>query len=344
MVQAYISEISNQQHQALGISMPALKYPSVFGEGSLFARYPYFLPSLCNTVLATGALCIIIQLPETLHKHNIEEMEESATEQMSVVWPQCSKSTEEQLGQQMLCVNVTDQEMEEFSTPTEDLIEVKQDVKRSLLSRKPFIGAMAVSCICSFHDMAYSEIFSLWCVTPKSTGGLNFTTDNVGKVLGISGFALIVFQILIFPHLANFLGPIMTTRLPAVLSVPLILAYPGIATLHGWVLWVILNLASIVKTFFSMMILNASFILLNNSVPQEERGVANGVSMTVVSIFKAIGPAVGGSLFAWGQKRQDAYILPGNDMVFVALAVIAIIGYISTLEPFLPQSTFETYH
>jgi MFS family permease len=115
MVQAYISEISNQQHQALGISMigtswglaliigpalggylsqPALKYPSVFGEGSLFARYPYFLPSLCNTVLATGVLCIIIQLPETLHKHNIEEMEESATEQMSVMWPQCSKSTE----------------------------------------------------------------------------------------------------------------------------------------------------------------------------------------------------------------------------------------------------------
>jgi hypothetical protein len=64
----------------------------------------------------------------------------------------------EQLGQQMLCVNVTDQELEEFSTPTEDLIEVKQDVKRSLLSRKPFIGAMAVSCICSFHDMAYSEV------------------------------------------------------------------------------------------------------------------------------------------------------------------------------------------
>jgi hypothetical protein len=34
----------------------------------------------------------------------------------------------------------------------------------------------------------------------------------------------------------------------------------------------------------------------------------------------------------------------GNDMVFVALAVIAIIGYISTLEPFLPQSTFGSYH
>jgi len=30
------------------------------------------------------------------------------------------------------------------------------------------------------------------------------------------GFALMVFQILIFPHLANFLGLIMTTRVPAV--------------------------------------------------------------------------------------------------------------------------------
>jgi hypothetical protein len=83
-----------------------------------------------------------------------------------------------------------------------------------------------------------------------------------------------------------------------------------------------------------MMILSASFILLNNSVvwafsnthrqrtfcvvhqakyrqhycivdwpiasmfeqPQDQRGVANGVSMSVVSVFKAIGPAFGGSL------------------------------------------------
>ncbi|CAM6011815.1 unnamed protein product [Sphagnum balticum] len=347
-VKAYTSEISNQQHQALGISMvgtswglaliigpalggylsrPALKYPSVFGEGSLFARYPYFLPSLCNTVLASGALCIIIQLPETLHKHNIKEMEE--TELLSV---------------QMLSVNVIDRELEEFSTPTEDLIAVKQNVKRSLLSRKSFIGAMAVSCIWSFHDMTYSEIFSLWCVSPKATGGLNFTTDNVGNILGISGFALIIFQILIFPHLANSLGLMMTTRVSAVLSVPLILAYPIISTLHGWVLWVILNLVSIVKTFFSMMILSASFILLNNAVPQDQRGAANGVSMSVVSVFKAIGPAVGGSLFAWGQKRQDSHILPGNDMVFGTLAIVGVIGCISTLEPFLPQSTYESCH
>jgi hypothetical protein len=67
----------------------------------------------------------------------------------------------ERFGQQMLPVNVIDRELEAFSTPTEDLIAVKQNVKRSLLSRKSFIGAMAVSCIWSFHDMTYSEVFHL---------------------------------------------------------------------------------------------------------------------------------------------------------------------------------------
>jgi hypothetical protein len=38
------------------------------------------------------------------------------------------------------------------------------------------------------------------------------------------------------------------------------------------------------------------------------------------------------------------FFFAGNDMVFVALAIIAIIGYISTLESFLPQCTFESYH
>lgn len=67
----------------------------------------------------------------------------------------------ERYGQQMLPINVIDPELEEFSTPTEDLIAVEQNVKRSLLSRKSFIGAMAVSCIWSFHDMTYSEVFHL---------------------------------------------------------------------------------------------------------------------------------------------------------------------------------------
>jgi hypothetical protein len=135
----------------------------------------------------------------------------------------------------------------------------------------------------------------------------------------------------------------MATRLASVLSVPLVVTFPIIATFHGKTRWVILNLASIGKNILSSMILSGSFILLNNSVPQEQRGIANGVSMGVVSVFKAMGPAGGGSLFAWGQKRQDAYILPGNELVFTVLALIVVLTVISTLEPFLPRSADHSF-
>jgi hypothetical protein len=51
-----------------------------------------------------------------------------------------------------------------------------------------------------------------------------------------------------------------------VLSVPLVIAYPVIATLDGWMLMVILNVASLVKNILSNVVYGAIFLLINNSV------------------------------------------------------------------------------
>jgi hypothetical protein len=88
----------------------------------------------------------------------------------------------------------------------------------------------------------------------------------------------------------------MATRIPIVFSVPLVVAYPAIATLSGMVLWVTVAIVSSLKNVFTTMIFTASMILLNNSVPQDQRGAANGLSVSLASLFKAIGPAGGGAL------------------------------------------------
>jgi F0F1-type ATP synthase membrane subunit c/vacuolar-type H+-ATPase subunit K len=245
---AYASEISNQKYQALGISMvstswglglvlgpalggylsqPAMKYPNIFVEGSLFARFPYLLPSLCNTVLAIALLFIVFQLPETLHNHDIADVEEEeyAIEQPSGVWPSYNKSIEGPINESIAsppCIspmgsfkdnlndlpstvtgtllsneNVDQEEGEcpcnkedgncnqpngvnepinkdievqdsdnasqypelikKLSSPPESMIGDKQE-KTSLMSRKAFIGSIAIYCIWSLHDMAYTEV------------------------------------------------------------------------------------------------------------------------------------------------------------------------------------------
>lgn len=76
-------------------------------------------------------------------------------------------------------------------------------------------------------------------------------------------------------------------------------------------------------------------LLQNNAVFQEQRGTANGISTTVMSFFKSVAPVGAGALFSWAQKRQDATFLPGDQVVFVVLNLVQLLGLISTFEPFL---------
>ncbi|CAL5388882.1 unnamed protein product [Camellia sinensis] len=43
-------------------------------------------------------------------------------------------------------------------------------------------------------------------------------------------------------------------------------------------------------------IITSTFILQNNAVDQDQRGAANGIAMTAMSLFKAVGPAAGGAV------------------------------------------------
>jgi hypothetical protein len=53
---------------------------------------------------------------------------------------------------------LTDPELiKKLSSPPDSMIGDKQE-KTSLLSRKAFIGSIAIYCIWSLHDMAYTEV------------------------------------------------------------------------------------------------------------------------------------------------------------------------------------------
>ncbi|XP_077241543.1 protein ZINC INDUCED FACILITATOR-LIKE 1-like isoform X2 [Tasmannia lanceolata] len=333
-IKAYASEVTRPEYQALGLSVvstswgigliigpalggflaqPAVKYPSIFSENSLFGRFPYFLPCLCISLVAFGVAIAIFWLPETLHMHNGKSKEN------------CSISD--------------DEEATAYGSDLKENIEEgggKGAVpKRNLFTNWPLMSSIIVYCVFSLHDMAYTELFSLWAVSDRKYGGLSFSSNDVGVVLAISGFGLLVFQMSLYSTAEKFLGPIMVMRIAAVLSVPLLASYPAIAMLSGLSLALVINCASLLKNVLSMAIITGLFLLQNNAVPQHQRGAANGISMTAMSIFKAIGPGGGGALFSLAQVRQVASFLPGDQMIFFILNVVEVIGLILTFKPFL---------
>ncbi|XP_054795379.1 protein ZINC INDUCED FACILITATOR 1-like isoform X1 [Prosopis cineraria] len=263
-IKAFATEIFREEHQAQGLAtfssawgialvlgpalggylaQPVEKYPHVFPEGSLFDKFPFFLP------------CFVISA---------------------------------------------------------------------------FALAVLVSCI-------WLPVFSLWAVSPLELGGLNFTTDDVGDVLSISGFALLLCQIFLYSPMEKAFGPINLARIAAALSIPLLQSYPFIAMLSGFTLHLVITIASVFMLCFPTIIDTSLFLLQNRAVEQHQRGAANGIAMTAMSLFKAVGPAGGGAVLTWSQKRLNASFLPGTHLVFFVLNLVEALGLLMMFKPFLAE-------
>ncbi|XP_021826755.1 protein ZINC INDUCED FACILITATOR-LIKE 1-like isoform X2 [Prunus avium] len=297
-IKAYASEVFREEHQAIGMSavstawgigliigpalggflaQPAEKYPNIFTQSSIFGRFPYFLPCLSISVFAFGGAISCCWLPETLHKHN---------------------------GKTKLCddsFQALETASSGFDANERNQKNEEQIPKESLLKNWPLMSSILVYSVFSLHDMAYTEIFSLWAESPRKLGGLSFSTEDVGEILAISGVGLFVFQMSLYPYVQKLLGSIMIARIG------------GVAIVTGL------------------------FTLQNNAVDQKQRGAANGLAMTAMSLFKAVGPASAGALFSWAEKRQNAVILPGVQVVFFILNVVEAIAVLMTFKPFLTQ-------
>ncbi|TYJ36482.1 hypothetical protein E1A91_A05G309600v1 [Gossypium mustelinum] len=335
-IKAYAVEIFRDEYQALGLStvstawgigliigpalggflaQPAEKYPNLFSKDSLFGRFPYFLPCLAISFFALAVTIATCWLPETLHKHN--DNDQSSDDSYDAL---------EAASNESYTKDITEKEEGRESTS-----------KQSLLKNWPLMSSIIVYCVFSLHDMAYTEIFSLWAVSPRKYGGLSYSTEQVGEVLAVSGFSLLVFQMSLYPYVERLLGPVMVSRIGSVLAIPLLQSYPLIAMLSGFTLTLVINCASVLKNVLSVSIITGLFILQNRAVDQHQRGAANGIAMTGMSLFKAVGPAGGGALFSWSEKRLDASFLPGTQMVFFVLNIVEAVGFLLTFEPFLAQ-------
>nr|XP_048334009.1 protein ZINC INDUCED FACILITATOR 1-like isoform X3 [Ziziphus jujuba var. spinosa] len=276
-------------------------------------RFPYLLPCLLISILALAATVVCFWIPETLHFHSRsdEESEDSCNA------PAASTYAVDMRGS-----------LQRYE-------EKGQDSQQNLLRNWPLMSSIITYCVFQLHDMAYTEIFSLWAISPRKHGGLSYSSAEVGEVLAISGFGLLVFQLLLYPLVERTFGPVIVSRIGAVLTIPLLSSYAFIAMLSGLTLALLINCASLLKNLLSVTITTGLLLLQNRAVTQEKRGAANGISMTAMSLFKAVGPAAGGSLFSWAQKRQNESFLPGDHMVFFILNVIEALGLLMTFKPFL---------
>ncbi|TVU50739.1 hypothetical protein EJB05_02127 [Eragrostis curvula] len=210
--------------------------------------------------------------------------------------------------------------------------------KNSIFGRFPYLlPCLSVSSFAAIVLIGCTllPILSLWAVSDRKYGGLSFSTEDIGEVLAIAGASLLVYQLIIYRWVHKILGTVNSSRIASALSILVLAIYPFMTYLHGVKLSFALYSAAVMKSALAITVTTGICLLQNNSVRQEQRGTANGISTTAMSFFKATAPIGAGALLSWAQKHQDTAFLPGDQVVFAVLILLQLLGLISTFEPFL---------
>ncbi|CAM9564568.1 unnamed protein product [Ectocarpus sp. 6 AP-2014] len=193
-----------------------------------------------------------------------------------------------------------------------------------LLEEKRVRAILFVYGIYSFSLIGFGEIFPLWALSTVASGGLDWTTKQIGQVLSLVGVGMLAFQLVVYPWLSKRIGVTRSQRWACFLAIPVYALFPFLSRLRGS--GVLLVVGSIVLNFFSNVTATAVFINIalatNNAVEPSRRATLNGLSMTLGSLAKAAGPAFFSAIFAWSIDDDGRRPFPLDyHLVFYLLAL-----------------------
>ena len=220
--------------------------------------------------------------------------------------------------------------------------------KSSLLSQYPALkNSIVYYSILGLSFMGYSEIFPLWILQSPSNGGLGFNSNDVGFLFIIAGGALIPFQLYILSPLERALGGTYKLATFSTLASALFfflipftnmirLLYHtdstgfGKQSSHlsseaGWGTWVAIVIVHLSLSLVAAGAFTTAMVLINNSVPRNLVGAANGTAQSAVALTRALGPVGFGAIFSWSLS----YDTPPFDFhfVFVIITFLLLLDY-----------------
>ncbi|GAB1527187.1 hypothetical protein RhiTH_010362 [Rhizoctonia solani] len=274
------------------LSHPAKLLPSVF-DTPFWNKYPYFLPCLISAIYSA---CIFVAgamfLKET-HTVQAKQNENHTTEYGTV--------------------------------PTHPPQPRRSVSVRSVLTKRAR-AAIANYAFLAFSDITYLGLLPIVFAVSVENGGLGFTPRAIGLILGLQGIITGLVQVFFFAAIHRRLGSKKLYVTGYLCYSLLLLSLPIMHALAVMemkrTIWVVLGL-HIALSCPAFMAFSCVAIYVNSSAPSKDSlGTLNGISQTIISVIRAIGPAAATSLFSLSIEKN---ILGGN-FVYAVLLGISLIG------------------
>ncbi|KAJ1450318.1 major facilitator superfamily domain-containing protein [Pelagophyceae sp. CCMP2097] len=283
--------------QLVGPAVAAIIYGvPVFG----LAQFPALAPSLLGAGLALLAVVTgLFWLPETKG-------------------PAAAASAAEVKGETVI-VKVVTQANEEDASPRG--ARSPGAVPLPLRRNKQFVVGTALRTILGLSLFATFDSVPLWAIATKASGGLALSRRRLAVVLSLAAAAQMLFTTTLMARCMRRLGnrdSLITSAssgAAAIALVPFVWLVRDVS--YGAV---VAALAPLLAAYYSAGCVSfaATTALINDSVPTETRGTANGFAAMFEAVGKATGPTLGATLLATGLTRAPG--LGGAGGTFWVLA------------------------
>ncbi|EGF99274.1 uncharacterized protein MELLADRAFT_94771 [Melampsora larici-populina 98AG31] len=306
------------------LALPAEKYPDLFGSSDLMIKHPYFLPCFMGGLLNLLAIGLgIFFLEETL--------------------PSKRKLVSRVQGQGL--------QQDEMSAT---LTETSQDKppKIASLCTYPIMITMLTFIIMHLQNVAWNAVIPLYAYTVLSdivNGGLGMSLEQIGSVLSVGGFGIIIVQLLIFPPLQRRIGVVSVLKCTitcftlSYLCVPFVTWSTHLESSTPGKRIAYMVMIMILRSPGSMCYVSIMMITKLLSPSAAALGTLNGMQQTCSAFAQVIGPILGSSLFAMGISSGNSLI--GGNLVWIILALIfdqiATISQLCCYKISLPRSKDE---
>ncbi|KIO29035.1 hypothetical protein M407DRAFT_228685 [Tulasnella calospora MUT 4182] len=271
------------------LSRPHEKYPALFDNG-FWRTYPYFLPCACASLICLAAAVTVgLFFEEALPSPRRLGHQRSSSEETLV------EATPEQ---PPLCEILT----------------------------RPVVVAISNYAILSLLDIALTALLPLFYSTPISDGGLGFDTPTIGLILGALGLTNGSLQGLFSARVQRYFG-IKNVYVGGVFcffgSWACLPIMNALARTNGIDYRVILLLGlQLSLNIGSNTSFGCTMLFITAAAEKGCLGATNGVSQTVISFMRMVGPAAATSLFALSIERN----LMGGTFVYWVLAFSTFIA------------------
>ena len=307
------------------LQRPARRWPETFA-GTAFDTYPYLLP-MCVAACLTGlgAVLGVLLLPETASF--VRRAEAKATARNGDEEKRLVKLAS---AGDLRAIELRD--VDEWSDAAGDKGEADdfEDLApKEILFTPETTRAVACYAVLAAIAIGYDEMLPVFLKTTKTLGGCEFAPRDIGILLICGGVTLLVFQLVLYPRIADALGAVRAFRFGVALFAAVSMLAPFASVMpNETMLWAVALVSQCTKICALGIGFVSITIVVNNSCEDAVKARVNGIAGTTSAFARIVAPVICGWTFA-GAMRLRAFparqFLPFAFIcaVTVALRVIA---------------------